>query len=56
MAWRRSGDKPLSEPMMVTLMTHIYASPALNELTAHRQVLQGVKEPGHQQPLICFHC
>ena len=23
MAWRRSGDKPLSEPMMVTLPTHI---------------------------------
>ena len=23
MAWRRSGDKPLSEPMMVSLMTHI---------------------------------
>ena len=23
MAWRRSGDKPLSKPMMVTLLTHI---------------------------------
>ena len=23
MAWRRPGDKPLSEPMMVSLMTHI---------------------------------
>ena len=23
MAWRRSGDKPLSEPMVVSLMTHI---------------------------------
>ena len=23
MVWRRSGDKPLSEPMMVSLMTHI---------------------------------
>ena len=23
MAWRRPGDKPLSEPMMVTLSTHI---------------------------------
>ena len=23
MAWRRSGDKPLSEPMMVNLTTHI---------------------------------
>ena len=23
MAWRRPGDKPLSEPMMATLLTHI---------------------------------
>ena len=23
MAWRRSGDKPLYEPMMVSLLTHI---------------------------------
>ena len=23
MAWRRSGDQPLSEPMMVSLLTHI---------------------------------
>ena len=23
MAWRRSGDKPLSEPMMVNLLTHL---------------------------------
>ena len=23
MAWRRSGDKPLSEPMMVSVLTHI---------------------------------
>ena len=32
MAWRRSGEKPLSEPMMVSLLTHIYASLGLNEL------------------------
>ena len=24
MVWRRPGDKPLSEPMMVSLLTHIY--------------------------------
>ena len=30
-AWRRSGDKPLSKPMIVSLLTHI-ASPGLNEL------------------------
>ena len=34
MAWRRPGDKPLSEPMMVSLLTwRIYASLGLNELT-----------------------
>ena len=26
MAWRREGDKPLSEPMMVSLPTHIYVT------------------------------
>ena len=26
MAWRRPGDKPFSEPMMVSLLTHIYAT------------------------------
>ena len=26
MAWRRPGDKPLSEPMMVSLLTHICAT------------------------------
>ena len=26
MAWRRLGDKPLSEPMMVSLLTHICVS------------------------------
>ena len=32
MAWRWPGDKPLSEPMMVKSLTHIYASLGLNEL------------------------
>ena len=27
MAWRRPGDKPLSEPMMVNILTHICATP-----------------------------
>ena len=26
MAWRPPGDKPLSEPMMVSLLTHIYVT------------------------------
>ena len=32
MAWRRPGAKPVSESMMVSLLTHIYASPGLDEL------------------------
>ena len=42
MAWCRPGDKPLSEPMMVTLPTHICVT-RLNELTAvghKKQALQ----------------
>ena len=36
MAWRRSGDKPLSEPMMVRLdYRRIYASLGLNELRVY---------------------
>ena len=31
MAWRRPDDKPLSEPMMIILLTHIYIY-GLNEL------------------------
>ena len=33
MAWCRSGDKPLSETMMVILPTHVYASLGPNGLT-----------------------
>ena len=34
MAWRQPGDKPLSEPMMVSLLSYIiYESLSLNELT-----------------------
>ena len=43
MAWRRPGDKPLSEPMMVSLLTHIYASLGLNELK-------------HAQPNVPYTC
>ena len=36
MAWRRSGDKPLSEPMAVNLMTHICVTqPQWVNLYAH---------------------
>ena len=39
MVWRRPGDKPLSGPMLVNLLTHIYASLGLNEL----EVFEGIK-------------
>ena len=32
MAWRGPGDKPLNEPMMISLLVLIYASLGLNEL------------------------
>ena len=31
MAWHRPGDKPLFEPMIVSLLTHLYASLSPNE-------------------------
>ena len=34
MAWCLSGDKSLSEPVVVSLLTHIYASLGLNEFNA----------------------
>ena len=35
-AWHRPGDKPLSGPMMIILLTHIYASLGLNEFNNTR--------------------
>ena len=32
MAWRRSGDKLLSEPMIISLLRHIYVLLSLNKL------------------------
>ena len=34
MAWRRPGDKPLSEPMIARLPTDIYVSLGLNVLSS----------------------
>ena len=45
MAWHHPGDEPLSEPMMVSLLTHLYASLCLNELMACR--LPGSLVPSH---------
>ena len=43
MAWRRSGDKPLSEPMMASLLTHICVTRPqwvkLINLTSNRAVI-----------------
>ena len=39
MAWRRPGDKPLSKPIMVWLLTHIYAPLGLNELTLGDRII-----------------
>ena len=41
MAWRRSCDKPLSDPMMVSSLTHICVT--------RPQWVQVVKEPAQQQ-------
>ena len=35
MFWRRPGDKPLSYPMLVNLLTHMYAPLGLIELKGH---------------------
>ena len=32
MAWRRPGDKPLSEPMMLSLLTHICVTQWVNSM------------------------
>ena len=34
MTWHQSGDKPLFEPMVASLLTHIYPSLSLNESKA----------------------
>ena len=46
MAWYCPGDKPLSEPMMVSLPTHIYASLGLSELRVQLKGPMGCMYPG----------
>ena len=48
MAWHRPGDKPLSEQMMVSLPTHIYASLGHNKLTRLIRSWIFHKSAGHQ--------
>ena len=38
-AWCRLGNKPLSEPMTLRLLTHIYASLGLNEILHYHNTL-----------------
>ena len=59
MAWRRSGDKPLSEPMMVSLLTHICVtraqwvkhctSPSIWQQTTYRPPSCTLSELSHHQ-------
>ena len=37
MAWHWLGGKPVSEPMMVDFLTHMYAPPGLSELNGHQR-------------------
>ena len=53
MAWRWPGDKPLSEPMMASLLTHICITQWVKAINGHR------KGEFHQQkacakPCTCF--
>ena len=43
MAWRRPGDKPLSEPMMVKLLTHICVTRPQWINIANNSILAGVQ-------------
>ena len=53
MAWRRSGDKPLSEPMMVSLLTHIcvawpqWVKGAVDHKTSLVQVMAWYRTDGY---------
>ena len=47
MAWRRPGDKPLAEPMMVSLLTHICVTrPQWVKGVSQRAILITTKEGG----------
>ena len=61
MAWRRSGDKPLFEPMMVSLLTHICVTrpQRVNVTTLYVELLQIVWVQlctRHQSSFVCIIC
>ena len=49
MAWRRPGDKPLSEPMMISLLMHIC-------VTRPQWVNPSSAGPAYSRPKIGHHC
>ena len=59
MAWRRTGDKPLSEPMMVTLPMHVFvtrppngtAQPGFSAKHAESIVVTNASSPHREKPL-----
>ena len=48
MAWRRSGDKPLSQPMMIILLTHICGTwpQRVNDVSSLGVVIRGQLDTG----------
>ena len=58
MAWRRSGDKPLSEPMMVSLLTHICVARPQWVKSCLQHIAKGLQLPQPQMisiPSIQYH-
>ena len=62
MAWRRSGDKPLSEPMMVSLLTHIcvtrpqWVKAIYEKITVIPDVYKPTDMLTHFFRWLCHHC
>ena len=58
MAWRRSGDKPLSEPIMVSLLTHICVTRPqwVNQRIEWRPLYCSVFSCDHMNPHTYIYC
>ena len=55
MAWRRPGDKPLSEPMMISLLTHICVTRQVTHICVGNLTIIGPDNglsPGQRQAII----
>ena len=55
MAWRRLGDKPLSEPMMVSLLTHICVTRHQRVQTRITSILNTIAHDRRNQTCIASH-